>query len=342
MSYRYVQINDPHISDQPPRGRTASYLDDVLAKLAWCVQRANEIGVSGIVITGDLFHRKNAAHTTHRTVQRVREVLGAADARVHIVPGNHDEAHGGWLTGQPLLSVIDGTHIVLLDGASDFDSPIAGVPWDNAFEREGGVRLFAARVSSTRRPLVFAHAPISERPFPFGPEAQGWMLDSEIVDAMPPNARLRLIAHGHMHRQQPTSRWTMPGGGHVWFSNPGALSRATVGADDVERVPAIAIIDLDFSSLINDSVVTVCYEDVPHRPAAEVLRLEEHERDTDRADAVQALAHSSLERAFAEVVDADSLRALLRTLGCPEQFDEETWKRGLALAEAAIDGEVLS
>ena len=354
MQRIYIQINDPHLSDQPPRGRTASYLDDVLAKMAWAIERANDLHASGIVITGDLFHRKNAAHTTHRTVQRIREVLARADTRVHIVPGNHDEAHGGGLAGQPLLSVVDGVHVVLLDGPSDFDSYIAGVPWANAFERtEGaiatvngqpylrGAELLAKRVADTRRPLVFAHAPISDRPFPFGPEAQGWMLDMDVATAIQRRApAVRLLAHGHMHRQQMVHTVeTSIGEPEITFSNPGALSRATVAVDDVERTPAIAVIDTEWGAA-GPTALYVTYEDVPCRPAADVLRLEEHARDAARDGTVEALA-ASLSAADAEVVDAQVLREVLARLQRPDGVDEATWTLGLRMAAAAIDGEVL-
>lgn len=302
------------------------------------MERANELGVSGLIFTGDIWHRKRANATSHRAVQRLREVLSKCDARVHIVPGNHDEAHGGGLAGQPLLSVVDGVHVVLLDGPSDFDSYIAGVGWDNAFEREGGVEVFAERAADTRRPLVFAHAPISDRPFPFGPEAQGWMMRADVATALQGRGRgdrVRLIAAGHMHRQQPL----IDNLGGITFSNPGALSRATVAVDDVERTPAIAIIDATWGAH-GLTGLDVTYAPVPCRPAGDVLRLEGHARDAARDGTVEALA-ASLSAADAEVVDAGVLHEVLARLARPEGVDEATWTLGLRMAAAAIDGEVL-
>ena len=336
MTHTYVQINDPHVSDQPPRMRLPSYLDDVLAKLAAAVDFANEHGADGIVITGDLFHRKNATHTTHRTVQRVRDVLYRALMPVHIVPGNHDEANGGGLRGQPLLSIPDGDRIHLLTGPSGVDPLLAGVPWDNAYERDGGVEVLAERIRDTRRPLVFAHAPITNRPFPFGPEANGWVLDREL-DALLAGTHIGptlLVAHGHMHGQQ--ARTVQPSG--ITFSNPGALSRGSVAEADVERLPSIARITYDGGVPGYTPVVEVTYHVVAHRPAAEVLRLEEHERDDVRATAVERLA-ASLAGEYAEVVDEDVLRAVLARLERPEGIDEATWAAGLRIATAAIDGE---
>jgi len=334
MTYTYIQVQDLHLAETPPRGRTLTYFEDIIAKLEWVVARANELEASGLVICGDLWHSKNARNTSHRAVQRVRSVLDLCNARVSLVAGNHDEASGGGLEGQPLLSVIDGSHIVLLDGPSEQDPLIGGVAWSNEFEREGGAEVFAARVADLRRPLVFCHAPIANRPFPFGPEAAGWMLDAD-VSRMVAYRKLsvRLIAHGHMHGQQTVSHWG-DAPHTLTMSNPGALSRATVSADDVARVPAIAVIEYDWTHF--GGTVAVRYEDVQHRPAAEVLRVEEHERDQSRATDVARLA-TSMEAAYAEEVDGITLLDMLRTLGRPDQFDAETWARGLALAAASID-----
>ena len=345
---RYLQINDPHISDQPPRMRTASYREDVLAKLAACVDIAIAEQVDRIVITGDVFHRKRARDTSHRTVQQVRAILHGGPP-VSIVPGNHDEAHGGGLGGQPLLSLLD-EHITLLDGTismgvqhagltieswedlEDWLEPniIAGVPWSNAFEREGGLEAFAAAARATGAMLIFTHSPISDRPFPFGPEAQGWMLRDDVAAALE-GSGVRIIAHGHFHQPQQIAIYQRPDMGtpFIVFSNPGALARATIAEDDRERAPQVAIID---SERLEGR-----YVEVPHRAASEVFRLAEHEASVTRREGVSALS-AALSSAYSEIVDAEYLTAAVREQPRPQDVDEGDWARGQDLAIAAIDG----
>lgn len=343
MIRRYIQVNDPHVSDQPPRMRTGSYLDDVLAKLAHAAGLAAELEAA-LVITGDLFHRKNAAHTTHRTVQRVRAALDHAPL-VYIVPGNHDEAHGGGLEGQPLLSVVEGGIIRILDGTNTGRDPlIGGVPWDNAFERPGGAEAFAAACNATGRPLIFAHAPITLSPYPFGPEALGWFQPLDLLPLLEPN--VALIAHGHMHGGHHVDTWKRQENADrsVTFSNPGALSRASIAEHDVGRVPQVALIEFDPDPVRLESeprqlpTVSVRYLPVPHRPAEEVFRLAVHERAEEREDNVAALA-AALGQAYAEIVDEEALRASLAALERPADINEDVWAAGIAMATAAIDGE---
>ena len=344
MNKTWIQVNDPHLASQAPRGRTPTFEADILAKLAWVMEYANGVAAEGIVITGDLLNRKNPTHTSHLLVQKIRAVFALAKAPVHLIVGNHDRNNGGQLDGQPILGVVDGTHVHLLDGPSGHDSYIAGIPWSDSFEGDGGADQIAELMLDARRPMIFGHLPVTNRAFPFGGEAHGWVFDADVIAALhmrglerrPPHTRPRLLAHGHFHWQQPISVLSVEGlSDGITFSNPGALARATVAADDIERAPSIAVVEFNTDTL----AVRVEYVPIPCRPAVEVLRLEEHARDTEREDAVQALARS-LVRAYSEVVDADTLRDMLMALGCPEQFSQEVWERGVALAAAAIDGEV--
>ena len=328
---RYLQVNDPHCSDQPPAMRTASYLDDVLAKLAAVMELAAHLAVDRVVFTGDVFHRKNAAHTTHRTVQRVREILNGPGLPVSIVPGNHDEAHGGGLDGQPLLSLL-GDHVDLLDGAHPDDRYILGVPWSNAYEREGGGEAFAGAIwRAPEAPIVFAHAPLTPTQWPFGPEAGGWLHISEVDGLLPPH--VRVVAHGHMHK----GHAVLQGGlapRRAAYSNPGALARATIGADDFDRVPQVALIT--YCDARSGGGGTVEYLPVPHRPAAEVYRVAEHTAAEARGSAASALA-ASLAGAGTHVVTVEAVTGLLRGMKPAEDVDAADWAAGQQMAIEAVE-----
>lgn len=329
---RYMQVNDVHLSDQSPAMRTASYLDDVLAKLAAVMQLADHLGVDRVVFTGDVFHRKNAAHTTHRTVQRVREILNGPGLPVSIVPGNHDEAHGGGLDGQPLLSLL-GDHVDLLDGAHPDDPRILGVPWSNVYESASvGPVAFADRMynAAGEPALVFAHAPLTVAPWPFGPEAGGWIQIADVDALLPP--WVQVVAHGHMHKGHPATG-TLGSSGRT-YSNPGALARATIGADDFDRVPQVALITYDERA--QGAGGTVEYLPVPHRPAAEVYRVAEHTAAEARGSAASALA-ASLAGAGTHVVTVEAVTGLLRAMPPAEGVDADDWAAGQQMAIEAVE-----
>lgn len=353
MIRRYLQVNDVHLSDQPPLMRTSSYRDDVLEKLAACMQIAQEHSVDGVVLTGDIFHRKAANHTSHQTVQDVRSVLDAG-IPVWIVPGNHDVARGsGNLGGQPFISLL-GDNIRLLYGTSS-DQYIAGVAWDNAMEGEDGAAWIAAYIASfsTARPLVFAHAPLTPTPNPFGPEARGWLLTDDLTAALRDrDCAPLLIAHGHMHnRVEPHGTPTHLGALAPVYSNPGALSRGTIA--DTEQEPMVALITyddgvtwignrtIDGQNITEEPTapqpaVEVEYLPVPHRPASEVFRLREHAARSERDEGIANLA-AGLATAETFAVTPESLVEQLEALDAPEGVADATWGEGIGYAAAAVE-----
>lgn len=338
MTFTAMQINDIHLSDQAPAMRTVSYTDDILAKVAAAMELAAQREVDVVVFTGDVFHRKNAAHTTHRTIQRLRAILNGPMIPVRIVPGNHDEAYGGGLTGQPLLSVL-GDYVELLVG-DDPDWPICGIAWDNRMEGPDGAHFIADEIATCTAPLVFAHAPLTVSPFPFGPEERGWVQIADVAVRL--RIGVRLIAHGHMHVGHTVT--DSLGSGGVMFSNPGALARATIGSDDVDRVPQVAIITYHaHGTPVGDGwrgtdlgAVVVEYVPIAHRPAAEVFRLEQRAAEVARSEGISALA-GRLAASSMHVVTADVIVEHLRALPAPDGIDALVWTRGIAEAVEAVE-----
>ena len=87
---RFLLLADIHLSDGPPEQRADTYFDDILAKLGEAAIIADGLGVHATIIAGDLFHRKNPQHISHKLVRQLGKVLAGFDEPVLTVPGNHD------------------------------------------------------------------------------------------------------------------------------------------------------------------------------------------------------------------------------------------------------------
>lgn len=332
---KIMQINDPHISDQPPRMRTASYREDVLDKLQAALALASELEgeVDVVVVTGDLFHRKTPSHTSHRTVQAVRAIFDKFDSfdgtPVFIIPGNHDQSRSGDIAGQPVASV-SGNNIYV----AGMFTPLPGVamiPWSNAMEGPDGIDYIVDAIKEAGAPeVVLAHAPVTLEPYPFGPEKRGWIDAHELAKALP--SSVKLFAHGHMHKGHPP---TMIDG--VMFSNPGALARATIGADDRDRVPQVAILEVHDQRIGGAfDHVTVEYIEVPHRPAAEVYRVAVADAQDERATGIAALS-TALAAADTHVVTRETLVESTLKLERPDDVPAADWSAGIDEAIAALE-----
>ena len=326
MTYRVLQVNDVHLASQPPRMRTPAYEQQILAKLWRAMGLAEDRGVDRIVITGDLFHRHQASHTSHATVQAVRAILNAPGIPVSLVVGNHDRARGGMLEGQPLLSVL-GDRVTLLEGPHP-EEDIAGFGWTNELAgTEEEIEAYLAQGAwNVERSLVFVHAPIVLDPFPFGPEPAGWITLGRAVQHL--SGRTVYLGHGHMHSGH--SLWD--DGVRVFAVNPGALSRATIAGDDRSRVPQVALISYGEK----DRSLRVEYIPIPHVPEEEAFLMAQHEREEGREDNIARLA-ASLMAGSMHVVTPETLSEAVRSLERPEEVRPQLWSQAVELAVESIE-----
>lgn len=336
MTFRVMQINDVHLADQPPRSRNSLYREHILGKLQAAMDLVHPRRIDHVVITGDLFHRHQAAHTSHDTVQRVRRILNSPGVPVSLVVGNHDKARGGVLEGQPLLSVL-GDNVTLLEGPHPHRD-IAGFGWTNelAGTEEEIEDYLAQRSWNVDRALVFVHAPIVLEPFPFGPAPAGWVTAVRVVNHL--NPRTRYLGHGHIHGGHDPAQFGLnivENGPHLTIANPGALSRATIAGDDAMRIPQVAIITLD-DSPEGHGRVEVEYQQLPFVPVEDAFLLAQHGREEVREDNIKVLAATLLAGAM-HVVTADSLIDALRRQVIPDTFEPELYHRAQEMAIAAIE-----
>lgn len=259
MTTKALIIGDVHLSDRAPTSRTATYKDDILDKLRFCVTKANELEVP-IVQAGDMFHIKAPSKNSHRLVQETHEILKHAMEGVFIVPGNHDMQHDRLdsLDAQPLGALCRMSNIEMLVGNHPDLPGILGIPYHSFFEGDDWyVELFewlANDIGNTESELIVAHAPIfppGEAPgvyYSLAPEswATFWCEDGEATHTY----------YGHIH----DCHGVFEVQGHT-FCNQGALSRGSLHESSVNRKPAVTYWDgSEFTRI-----------EVPHRPPEEVF-----------------------------------------------------------------------
>lgn len=250
-------IGDVHLSDSPPSVRTETYTQDILDKLEFCVNYANE-HTDVIVQLGDMFHVKAASKNSHALVQATAAVLSKFNGRVLIVPGNHDLSQDRLesLSKQPLGTLALTPNVELIDGF-DEETGIYGIPYlDNIDEMRGRIRIGVPPWHDTK--LFVTHASI----FPPGknPPYDHITADHLETDGIP-------LAWGHIHDPVP---FFQAGEFKAWFCNNGAISRGSLHTETVKRKPKVTLFDSEVLGCPFTSV------DVPHKPAEEVFRLVAH------------------------------------------------------------------
>lgn len=300
---RATLVGDVHLADRPPSIRRETYLEEILAKLEFAVEHANETQADALIQAGDLIHVKAPSRTSHALVQKCIDVLSRAEMPVLIVPGNHDMSNDRIesLPKQPLGTVGKAPGIDLLMGGHP-TLPIFGIPylWDFPTLLPGRTKKWHEWRGDREDVLLVTHAPI----FPPG--------ETPIYDFIAAEdwAKLQKVGacyYGHIH--DPHGTYEVGG---VTFCNQGAISRGSLHEATLKRKPAIT--DFEDGTFIR--------VEVPHKPASEVFRLKEKE-DVDQRQGRVTEFLDGVEQTTLEVLTVEEVVAHAEQMGLKQRTLEE-------------------
>lgn len=225
-----MQINDIHIDERPPGQRDSGYFKDIVLKLTECSRIAAE-KCGAVVLTGDLFHRKEPSKVTHRTVRVLIKCIRAFNVPVYYIFGNHD-VQGGRKSGearQPIGVVLESKVMKPLQQVMAGETELVGINYDERFEQKKVIIRLPEKEGKRR--IIFTHSLLS-------PERNLRKLIHGPYD---------LICYGHPHE---------PEGRDGKFFNPGALARVRTEVWENRRV-GVGLIDTE---TLETEVVTLKHQ----------------------------------------------------------------------------------
>ncbi len=305
-----IIFNDLHLADKPPRGRKPGYYEEGLDMLSEVVDIARERKAEAIVGSGDLFHVKIPWRTSHRLIQQVIGILGAAPCPVFLVPGNHDMGPAGIesLHDQPLGVLHQAGVAVILQTANY--SPIKRVKTPSSFHivprefnvhRDADPEWYALRreEQATEGPVILvAHGSIT----PSGVYREYPVVQTHELDM----AGIDVIAAGHIHEDLGTHYSEST---YKWYTNVGSLGRTARTEANMTRTVKIVSVHRDPLSV----------EEIPLKsalPAEEIFWDREAEVPVD--DTIAEFVERLKENADFEQMD---LPAAVRQLGLDPEVE---------------------
>lgn len=301
-----LAVGDVHLSDKAPSNCTESYNDDLFGLLDEIVKVAGDRAVDAVVFAGDIFHIKRPDRTSHRTVQRMIEVVQAFPCPVYGVVGNHDIQHdrlASIFETQP-FGVLLQSGMLLLDGWAS-GLPLYGVPWQQHWH--DGSSAFDAwhRYNGVHRKLdslIVTHAPL----YPPGQELPWENIPASTVAGWMGNAGY--LYYGHVHDLHGTFE-----SDGVVFCNQGSISRGSLHESDFNRRPAVTIWHSDRTGA--DAFERVELQSA--KPGSEVFRVEEHFEKVNYRERLDAFL-SAVAGSTVEAASIESVIAHVQGLGLPE------------------------
>ena len=219
-------VANPHLADHPPGQRLEGYLDQILAKLTACLERADELSMAPVLL-GDLFHwpRDNS---NRMLVELIRLFGGrTGDRTVHILVGNHDKYQSRF-TDDVSLAVLETAGVVRLmkEEGPQF-----------VLDTDDGPVLVCASPDGSPLPKSYERGEDD-------PETVIWLTHHnirfpEFIDkaySIKELPGIDWVINGHIHRPQPTVTK-----GRTTWANPGNITRLTFTRRSMAREPAAAI-----------------------------------------------------------------------------------------------------
>jgi len=317
---KYLLVGDIHLSERPPSSCTETYLDDLFAILEHTVHLESELGLDGVVWSGDVFHHKQPSRTSHRLVQRAIRLVQQYK-HLWIVPGNHDmlnDRYESLFESQPLGVLFEAGAELLNGWERTGEHPLYGIPWRQRWEQEDVEEAFTdwhdpgprfPTITPPSKCLVVTHAPLyppgQELPYEYYPardEGAGVVADGDVADGRRGWASIQgqgYCYYGHVHDRH--GQWDVDS---VHFANEGAITRGSLHESDLKRAIGVTTWSPD------EGFTRV---EVPHRPADEVFRLMEKRELEDAKEAIGDFL-ASIGQAQLEVTSVEAVLEHIRAL----------------------------
>jgi len=311
---RLLVIGDVHISDHPPGQRVEGYREHILDKLYECVEIAKTREATHVLFLGDIFHLKSASRVSHRLVQDVANLMTSFGLPVSILVGNHDITSGtlDTLTKQPIgiLQFLPNVDLLTTEPYSLADDvlvhPVPGVT---------GVTMDTYAIKKANKADIMAVHQSIVPDIGLEPEMlKDILFDAKAVSEV---TDIDTILYGHQHRCDGVYSITRDNGSTATFSNLGSICRLTVTENDLNKVPAVLLLDITDDRDVTTEVVNL----TKILPAHEAYRLEEHienkEHNKDIEETIKKLRETevsafSIEGVIKDVEERGDIDARVR------------------------------
>lgn len=244
---KFLFFTDTHIRASNPSSRKDDYIESLKLKFVEVGEIAKKYNVDYILHGGDLFDRPDVPV---RVVGSFANILSSYNKPIYIISGNHDiYGHNPKTVERSMLGLLDQINFVKL---INFQEPIvlekdslkvqiSGVPYIYDIDSNYKDYYFPERLDNVDYHIVMIHSFLIDKPFI---DSISHTLIDEIKDV-----DADIVLAGHYHSGFGIKRFN-----DRYFVNPGSLARTYNSKAEINRIPAVAIIELTEDEIIIEEV----------------------------------------------------------------------------------------
>ena len=235
-------MTDTHIKGTTPKNRKDDFPETVEMKLNEVKQIVSKYNVDYVLHGGDLFDRPDVSISI---VSNFSKILKSFGVPIYIISGNHDVyGHNPDTVNRSILGLLDALNVVNLikeDEVVYLDKDgikvqLTGQPYVYNIDHEGYRSNYIVNDISKEvdYSIHMVHGMLLNRPFIEG-------IPYTLIDHIK-GTKADITLCGHYH-----SGFGVIKIDNKYFVNPGSLVRITNSLSEINRIPQVAIIDLDNS-----------------------------------------------------------------------------------------------
>jgi len=239
---RLLYLTDTHLRANTPANRRDNLVETFHAKLAEVVALAETYGVQAVLHGGDLFETPNPGLAAAGELLRgFLTALARRGIPFYITPGNHEMfGHNPATLHRTLLGFMGQIGVVHILGRTphylddgNVRVQLTGTPFHVDIDRRERAQDYAVEKKGCDVAVHVVHGMLCHRVlFP----GAAYTLVDEIKDLT--EADFTLAGHNHLGFPEICHNGR-------WFLNPGALVRLSNHPRDMQRLPAVVLLDLD-------------------------------------------------------------------------------------------------
>ncbi|NLJ99328.1 MAG: metallophosphoesterase [Tissierellia bacterium] len=237
---RILFLTDTHIRGTTPKNRTDNLPITLMNKFKEIVKIVKDHNVDFVLHGGDLFDRPDISVSI---VSSFASILNDIKVPVYIVCGNHDiYGHNPDTINRTMLGLLDSLNIINIINRDDtiflqkddIKVQLTGYPYTYNIDDENNRDNYIVKYVSkdVNYAIHMVHGMLLNKPFI---EDIPYTLIDDIK-----STKANITLSGHYH-----SGFGIINIDEKYFINPGSLIRVTNSLSEINRIPQVALIDLD-------------------------------------------------------------------------------------------------